>query len=117
MEQYFDLNNVKNTQKVRISTLHLEKNTFVWYRWLYSRKKIFSWSNFTKEMKAHYEDIKRNTLFSQFINLKQKGSVVEHIEDLQKFNIKVSDILEEQDRKSTRLNSSHLTASRMPSSA
>ena len=29
MEQYFDLNNVQNTQKVRISTLHLEQNTFV----------------------------------------------------------------------------------------
>ena len=25
MEQYFDLNNVQNTQKVRIATLHLEK--------------------------------------------------------------------------------------------
>ena len=31
MEQYFDLHNVQNTQKVRIATLHLEKNTFVWY--------------------------------------------------------------------------------------
>ena len=31
MEQYFDLNNVQNTQKVRIATLHLERNTFVWY--------------------------------------------------------------------------------------
>ena len=39
MEQYFDLNNMKNTQKVCISTLHLEKNTFVWYRWLCSHKK------------------------------------------------------------------------------
>ena len=32
MEQYFDLNNVQNTQKVRIVTLHLEQNTFVWYQ-------------------------------------------------------------------------------------
>ena len=31
MEQYFDLHNVQNTQKVRIATLYLEKNTFVWY--------------------------------------------------------------------------------------
>ena len=42
MEQYFDLNNVKNTQKVCIATLHLEQNTFVWYRWLCSRKKIIT---------------------------------------------------------------------------
>ena len=40
MEQYFDLNNVKNTQKVCIATLHLEQNTFVWYQWLFSRKKL-----------------------------------------------------------------------------
>lgn len=32
MEQYFDLHNVKNTQKVRIKTLYLEPNQFVWYR-------------------------------------------------------------------------------------
>ena len=29
VEQYFDLNNVKNTQKVRIAILYLEQNTFV----------------------------------------------------------------------------------------
>ena len=34
MKQYFDLIIVQNTQKVRIATLHLEQNTFLWYRWL-----------------------------------------------------------------------------------
>ena len=46
-------------------------------------------------MIAHYEDTKSNTFFSQLINLKQKGSVVEHIEDFQKLNIRVTDIQEE----------------------
>jgi len=46
-------------------------------------------------MIAYYEDTKRNTFFSQLINLKQKGSMVEHIEDFQKLNIRVIDILEE----------------------
>ena len=32
MEQFFDLHNVKNTQKVRSATLYLEPNQFVWYR-------------------------------------------------------------------------------------
>ena len=32
MEQFFDLNNVQNTQKVRIETLYLEPNQFVWYQ-------------------------------------------------------------------------------------
>ena len=95
MEQYFDLNNVQKTQKVRITTLHLEHNAFVWYRWLCSRKKIFTWSIFTEEMITHYEDTKSNTFFSQLINLKQKCSVGEHIEDFQKLNITVIDISEE----------------------
>ena len=60
MEQYFYLHNVQNTQKVRIVTLHLEKNTFVWYLWIFSRKIIVTWSIFTREMIAHYEYTKRN---------------------------------------------------------
>ena len=40
MEQYFDLNNVQNAQKVCIATLYLEKITFVWYQWFFSRKKM-----------------------------------------------------------------------------
>ena len=64
MEQYFDLNNVKNTQKVRIATLHLKQNTFLWYRWLFSRKKIVTWLIFTEEIITHYEDTKSNTFFS-----------------------------------------------------
>jgi len=38
MEQYFDLHNVKNTQKVCIETLYLEPNQFLWYRWICSHK-------------------------------------------------------------------------------
>ena len=34
MEKFFDLNNVQNTQKVRMETLYLEPNQFVWYQWL-----------------------------------------------------------------------------------
>ena len=46
-------------------------------------------------MIAHYEDTQRNNFFSQMINLKQKGSVVEHIEDFQKLNIRVTNIPKE----------------------
>jgi len=42
MEKFFDLHNVKNTQKVCIATLYLEPNQFVWYRWLFSRIKKLS---------------------------------------------------------------------------
>jgi hypothetical protein len=45
-----------------------------------------------EEMIAHYEDKRNNTFFSQLINLKQKSSVTEHIENFQRLNIKVTDI-------------------------
>jgi hypothetical protein len=47
-----------------------------------------------EEMIAHYEDTRSNTFFSQLINLKQKGSVTEHIENFQRLNIKVTNILD-----------------------
>ena len=43
MEQFFDLNNVQNTQKVRMGTLYLEPNQFVWHQWLCSRKQFITW--------------------------------------------------------------------------
>ena len=95
MEQFFDLNNVQNTQKVRIATLYLEPNQFVWYQWLCSRKQIITWEIFTEELTTHYEDTKSNTFFSQLISLKQKGSIMEHIEEFQKLNIRVKNIPEE----------------------
>ena len=95
LEQYFDLHNVKCTQKVCIATVYLEPNQFVWYQWLCSHKPLVTWSIFMEEMITQYEDTKRNTFFSQLINLKQKGSMVEHIEDFQILNIKVNNILKE----------------------
>jgi hypothetical protein len=95
MEQFFDLHNVPHTQKVRIASLYLEPNQFVWYQWLCSIKSLVTWTIFTKEMIAHYEDTRSNTFFSQLINLKQKGSVTDHIENFQRLNIKVTDIPDE----------------------
>ena len=95
MEQFFDLNNVQNTQKVRMATLYLEPNQFVWYQWLCSRKQFITWAIFTEELTTHYEDTKSNTFFSQLISLKQKGSIMGHIEEFQKLNIRVKNIPEE----------------------
>jgi hypothetical protein len=95
MEQFFDLHNVPHTQKVRNASLYLEPNQFVWYRWLCSRKSIVTWTIFTEEMIAQYEDTRSNTFFSQLINLKKKGSITEHIENFQRLNIKVTDIPDE----------------------
>ena len=96
MEQYFDLHVVKLLQKVCIASSYLEPDQFLWYKGLCSRKPLVTWSIFMEEMIAHNEDIKRNTLFSKFINLKLKCSMEEHIEEFQKLNIRVNDIPKKQ---------------------
>eukprot|EP00253_Pinus_taeda_P029910 PITA_29910 len=96
MEKYFDLHGVPLLQKVCIASNYLEPNQFLWYKGHCSCKPLVTWSIFTEEMIAHYEDTKRNTFFSQLINLKQKFSMEEHIEDFQKFNIRENDIPEKQ---------------------
>jgi len=92
MEKYFDLHGVPLLQKVRIASNYLEPNQFLWYKGLCSHKPLVTWSIFMEEMITHYNGTKRNTFFSQSINLKQKGSMVEHIDDFQKLNIRVNDI-------------------------
>jgi hypothetical protein len=95
MEQFFDLHNVPHTKKVRIASLYLEPNQFVWYLWLCSCKLLATWTIFIEEIIAHYEDTRSNTFFSQLINLKKKCSVTKHIENFQRLNIKVTDIPDE----------------------
>jgi hypothetical protein len=48
--------------------------------------------NFHGRMITHYEYTRRNTFFIQLINIKQNGSVAEHIEKFQRLNIKVTNI-------------------------
>jgi hypothetical protein len=90
MDKFFDLHDVPHTQKVQIDSLYLEPNQFVWYRWICSRKSLVTWKIFTEEMITHYEDTRSNTFFSQLINIKQKGSVAENIDNFQRLNIKVT---------------------------
>ena len=84
-------------KKVTIASLYLEPDQFVWYQWLCDHKNesIISWSIFTEELIAHYGDINNNTFFSQLVNLKQKGSVTDHIKQFQQLSLRVKNILED----------------------
>jgi hypothetical protein len=93
MEQFFDLHQVPNLQKVTIASLYLEPKQFVWYQWLCEHKNdtIISWSIFTEKLISYHDD-KNNTFFSQLVNLKQKGLVAEHIQQCQKLSLRVKNI-------------------------
>jgi hypothetical protein len=44
---------------------------------------------------AHYGDIKRNTFFSQLINIWQRSLIIEHIQQFQKPSLGVNNIIED----------------------
>jgi hypothetical protein len=46
------------------------------------------------ELIAHYGDIKKNTFFSQLINIRQIGPITEHIQQFQKLSLRVNNISE-----------------------
>ena len=50
-------------QNIFIASSYLELDQFLWYEGLCSRKQLVTWSIFTEEMIAHYEDTKSNTFF------------------------------------------------------
>jgi hypothetical protein len=97
MEQFFDVHQTPSLQKVLIASLCLENDQFVWYQWLCERKNkyIISWSIFIEESISHHGDIKSNTLFSQLINIRQKGPITKRIQQFQKINIMVKNIPED----------------------
>ena len=69
----------------------------MWYQWLCECKKntIISWSIFTEELIAYHDDVKSNSFFTQLINLRQKGPVIEHIQQFQKLSLRVEGIADD----------------------
>ena len=94
MEQFFDIHQLPNLQKVNIASLYLEPQHFMWYQWLCEHKKntIISSSIFTEELIGYHDDVKINSFFNQLINLWQKGPVIEHIQQFQKLSLRVEGI-------------------------
>ena len=69
----------------------------MWYQWICEHKKktIIPWSIFTKELIAYHDDVKSNSFFTQFINIRKRGLVIEHIQPFQRLSLKVDGILDD----------------------
>ena len=66
----------------------------MWYQWLCEHKKntIISWSIFIEELITYHDDVKSNSFFTQLINLRQKGPLIEHNKKFQKLGLRVDGI-------------------------
>ena len=46
----------------------------------------------TEELITHYGDINNNTLFSELVNILQRGPITEHIHQFQKLSLRVKNV-------------------------
>ena len=69
----------------------------MWYQQLCEHKKntIISWSIFIEELISYHHDVKSNSIITQLINLRKKGPIIEHIQQFQKFILRLDDILDD----------------------
>ena len=60
-----------------------------------TKKLYFSWSIFVEEFISYQDDVKRNSFFTQLINLRQNCPVIENIQQFQKLSLIVDGILDD----------------------
>ena len=53
---------------------------------------IISWSIFIEELISYHDDLKRNSFFTQLINLRKRGLVIKNIQHFQKLSLRVDGI-------------------------
>ena len=89
MEQFFNIHQVPNLQKVTIASLYLEPQQFLRYQWICEHKNntIISLSIFKEELITYHDDVKRNSFFRQLINLRKRGPLIEHTQQFQKLSL------------------------------
>ena len=82
-----------------MASLYLELDQFIWYHWLctHRRKKglTITWSIFTEELQAQYNNSVTENFFIQPVKLQQTRSVKDYIQKLQNLSLRVNIIIEE----------------------
>ena len=99
MENFFEVHQIPNGQKVTMASLYLEPDQFIWYCWLCTHRGkkglTVSWSIFTEELQAQYSNSVTDNFFSQLAKLQQTGSVKDYIQQFQNLSLRVDSITEE----------------------
>ena len=95
---------VFNSPRSKWGTLMARTPSHGYSRWsislIYTRCQIYkntiiSWSILTEELIAYHDDVKSIFFFTQLINLRKKGVVIEHIQQFQKLSLRVEGILDD----------------------
>nr|KAJ0197601.1 hypothetical protein LSAT_V11C700383600 [Lactuca sativa] len=94
IERYFEVQEVKRKERLKVVAVCLEGPPLSWYRWQDSRKPFNSWSRFKTKLLDRFQSSREGRLLEQFLALQQDGTVRDYVDRFESFAGQVNGVSE-----------------------
>ncbi|TYK02434.1 retrotransposon protein [Cucumis melo var. makuwa] len=81
-EDFFEINNLPESEKVKVAVVSFGQDEVDWYRWSHNRKKVESWEDLKSRMFEFFRDSGQKSLGARLIRIQQDGSYNEYVKKL-----------------------------------
>ncbi|KAL4021138.1 hypothetical protein IC575_019929 [Cucumis melo] len=78
-EDFFEINNLPESEKVKVAVVSFGQDEVDWYRWSHNRKKVESWEDLKSRMFEFFRDSGQKSLGARLIRIQQDGSYNEYV--------------------------------------
>nr|DAD27430.1 TPA_asm: hypothetical protein HUJ06_028898 [Nelumbo nucifera] len=78
VEQFFEIQKIKENEKLPLAAYHLEGDVQLWYHLLKQEKGVLSWEILMEELRARYGPSQYDDPFGELTKLRQTGTVREY---------------------------------------
>ncbi|KAL4018114.1 hypothetical protein IC575_021704 [Cucumis melo] len=78
-EHFFEINNLPESEKVKVAVVSFGQDEVDWYRWSHNRKKVGSWEDLKSRMFEFFRDSGQKSLGARLIRIQQEGSYNEYV--------------------------------------
>ena len=78
-EHFFEINNLPETEKVKVAVVSFGQDEVDWYRWTHNRKRVESWEDLKGRMFKFFKDSGQKSLVARLIRIQQEGSYNDYV--------------------------------------
>lgn len=78
-EHFFEINNLPETEKVKVAVVSFGQDEVDWYRWTHNRKRVESWEDLKGRMFEFFKDSGQKSLVARLIQIQQEGSYNDYV--------------------------------------
>ncbi|KAL0560711.1 hypothetical protein IC582_001124 [Cucumis melo] len=78
-EHFFEINNLPESEKVKVAVVIFGQDEVDWYRWSHNKKKVESWEDLKSRMFEFFRDSGQKSLGARLIRIQQDGSYNEYV--------------------------------------